>query len=62
MATFRVNYGFQGIGNKLRSGALVINAKDLKDATKQATEQLNKEHDWFTITSAKEVDSTKLIG
>lgn len=61
MATYRVNYGFKGTGNKLRSASLIINAKDVKDAHKAANDQLSKEVDWHTINSIKEVDSTKTI-
>lgn len=61
MATYRVNYGYRGLANKLRSGSLILNAKDVKEATKNAVEQLAKEHDWFNITSCKELDSTKSL-
>lgn len=50
MATVRVNYGYKGNNNKLRQGALIIEAIDAKTAVKVATDQLNKEHDWFHIT------------
>lgn len=61
MATYRVNYGFKGVNNKLRSGSLVLNAKDAKEAVKAANAQLSKEHDWYQITGTRELDTTTSI-
>lgn len=58
MATFRINFGYKSPKNFLRSGSLIINAKDLKEAVKLAQEQLKREHDWHQITSSRELDST----
>lgn len=58
MATYRVNFGYKSPKNFLRSGSLILNAKDVKEAVKLATEQLKKDHDWHQITSTRELDNT----
>lgn len=51
---FRVNYGYS-VKGKLRSGALIIDAKDLTDAKNKAVQQLSDEYDWYNINSIKTV-------
>lgn len=62
MATYRVNYGYKGPNNKLRSGSLILNAAQPKDAVKAAEKQLTAEMDWYHITSCKVLDSTIDMG
>jgi len=50
---FRLNYGYS-INGKLRSGALIIDAKDRKDAIAQAKKTLDAEQDWYQINSCSE--------
>lgn len=48
---FQINYKYAAINKKMRTGALILDAPDSKTATKAATDELNKEIDWFKITA-----------
>lgn len=61
MATFRINYGYKGPNNKLRTGSLILNAKDRKEAIANAKKQLDGEMDWHQLQSCKELDSTQTL-
>lgn len=41
---FRVSYSFIGANNVLRSSALIIDAKDVNEASRKAEVQLKTEH------------------
>lgn len=49
---FQINYKYSAPNNKMRTGALILDAIDSKAAIKAATDQLNKELDWFKITAS----------
>jgi len=51
---FKVNYGF-AVKGKIRSGALLIEAKDIKAAKDEANKQLSAEHDWHQLNSVIDV-------
>lgn len=48
---FQVNYKYSAPNNKMRTGALILDADTSKDAVKKATDQLSKELDWFKLTA-----------
>lgn len=50
--TYRVNYAY-AVKGKLRSGALILNCKDIADARELATKQLKEEYDWFQVNSIR---------
>lgn len=54
---FKVNYGY-AIRGKLRTGALIIDATDAKDAQKKANATLAAEHDWHQLNSIVQLTST----
>lgn len=54
LPTYRINYGY-AVKGKLRSAALILNAKNLTEAKEAAVKQLNEEYDWHNITSIKQV-------
>lgn len=51
VSTFKVSYAFRGNKNALRTGALVIDAKDAEAARATANSQLGNEHDWHRLTA-----------
>lgn len=55
----QVNYKYAGPNNKMRTGALIIEAPTTKDAVKIATDQLNKEYDWFKLTATVAFNATE---
>lgn len=58
--TFIINYAYKGVGNKMRTGTLIIDAKDKEAAKKAASEQLSKETDWHRLTSVKDTGQLNL--
>lgn len=53
---FKVGYSFQApTGNQLRTGALLVRAATLADATHEARKQLANEYDWFKITKTSAI-------
>lgn len=53
MKTFKITYNYAAPNGALRSGAYVIEAKDVTDATKQAEAKLSEQHKHFRITGCK---------
>jgi len=54
---YRANYGY-AVKGKLRSGALIIEAKDIREAKVEANKQLAAEYDWHQLNSIIQLTST----
>lgn len=53
MKTFKVTYAYAAPNGALRSGAYIIEAKDVADAQKQADAKLAEQYKHYRITRCK---------
>lgn len=60
MAKFKVNYGY-AVKNKLRTGSLILDAKDRATAKDLAVKQLSEEYDWSQINAIIPLDNKNSI-
>lgn len=57
---FKVNYGY-AVKSKLRTGSLILDAKDREECKKLASKQLGEEYDWYQLNAIIPLDNKPAV-